>query len=442
MRAASASLAQVMARMVDPRLGIVRRIAPVPLQPGEPPLHICVANCVRPKYFLRNRPFHTPEGDYEVPANGVGLVREQALWRALGEAAERYAGGLYAEERFVIASRERLGDTALPTERLIGFSPRQYAHPGFPFVPFDSGAPVRWAQGHNLTLERPSLVPATLVYLGYEAIGPQERFWPATSSGMAAGRCLEQALLNGLCELVERDGFMCAWLLRHVPRVLPLETFAAGLPAAERTLLIHPDLRLTVAEVTTDIGLPAVVAVLRPRDRGFAVIGAAAATSLRDALVRATIEAFHTLNWSIHLGRIPRHPSREQVRDLEDHVRYHLDPAHQADIAWLAEAEPPAGDAVDTDACVHPPGAPLRARLDAAVARLAQAGFEVHYVETTTADLRELGFRTVRVLVPGLQPLNVGWDRVHEDERRLARVAAVWGLSMPRPLNPAPHPFP
>ena len=450
----SSQLEQVCARMVDPRLGIVRRIAEVPLQPGEPGLFIVAARCTRPKYFLRNEPTSLPGTDYDVAANGVAFEKEDALWSALGEVCERYSGGLYFEEALLTASRIELGRNALPVEDLIAFSHAQYARPGFPFVRFDPHAPIRWVRGWNLTRREPAFIPAVLVFLGYEAQSPLEAFYPTTSTGMAAGRTLEQALLNALYEVVERDAFTCTWLLRHPPHRIERAVLKKGLSSREWRLLTNKCADATVLLMTTDLDLPCVATVLRQRGRRSIVIGAAANSSLRQAVIRSALEAFHTLNWAIFLERTPRTVAREEVREFEDHVRYYLDERNFDKAAWLLEG-PSADVVLDTEG-PGSPGAPantdahgepvhqddLAARLEATVASLERAGYEVYYVETTTADVRSLGFRTVRVIVPGLQPLNMGYDTVHEDDRRLRRVAAHHGIAMPDRLNSEPHPFP
>lgn len=432
----SEELRRVCTRMIDPRLGIVRRVVSVPLQPGEPRLFIVAAHCTRPRYFARNDACGLASTDYTVPAGGAGFEYEEALWRALGEAAERYAAGICPTERLVTATRRRLGERTLPVERLIGFSDEQYSRAGFPFARFDPDAPMRWIEGWNLTRGTPSFLPASLVYLGYEALSPQEILQPGISSGMAAGRTLEQALLGGILELVERDAFMAAWLLRHVPRALPECELDALLAPRERELLHHPGFRVLLFEVTTDIGLPAVIALVQPRNRRAAVVGAGAGLALARAAARALVEAFQTLNWAIVLERTPRVLAREDVRDFADHVRFYLDPANFAKLEWFFESVPrSARGATESDASP-------RDSLSRALAHLERAGFEIHYVETTTPDLRCLGFRTVRVLIPGLHPLGVGWNLVHEDTRRLACIARHWGVPMPRRLNSDPHPFP
>lgn len=400
----SQALINLYERMVDPRLGIVRRVAAVPLQPGEPALHVLTAHCTRPKYFVRNDSFLSYEADCSVSANGIAFTKEQALWRVLGEACGCYAAGVYAEDRLVTASRRELGARALSVDALIGFSDIQYARMEFPYFRFDPDVRIRWTEGTNLTRKQPLLVPAVLVYLGYEVITPLEMFYPCTSTGMAAGRTLAQALLAGLCEVVERDAFMCTWLLRRPPRRVPLSILEQLLDSRELTLVKNDAFEVCVTLSTTDLGIPCAITVITSRNKAAAVVGSGAHPYVHTAIARSLLDAYHALD------------------------RFEcLDAKARNDVVWLTQGPE----------CTEITGnQPFTGR-----ECVEGAGYEVSFVETTTADVRSLGMRTVKVLVPGLHPLNMDAGTVHEDRRRLQRVADHWGIPMPAELNPNPHPL-
>ncbi|MEU4244734.1 YcaO-like family protein [Actinoplanes sp. NPDC026619] len=165
----------------------------------------------------------------------------------------------------------------------------------------------RWA------LEFPSAVAACATYDGpvfYPAFLTDPRYfrWPVTgddvrpyrgllryssSLGTAAGRTVAEAAYHGLCELIEHDGFSHALLRWYV----------AGDPAADEVpATALPDrqaLRYAAAEratratvhlldVTTDLGVPAYVAISRgPRST---LIGAGASVWASDAAERALDE--------------------------------------------------------------------------------------------------------------------------------------------------------
>ena len=59
-------------------------------------------------------------------------------------------------------------------------------------------------------------------------------------------------------------------------------------------------------------------------------------------------------------------------------------------------------------------------------------------VDQTTAEQRGMGLRTVRVLAPGLLPIDFGWAR----QRALRMPRLLGALSAGAELHRVPHPFP
>src|SRR5436190_10127155 len=88
-----------------------------------------------------------------------------ALAAALGEAAERYSAVYIPEDELVTASARELGAAAVDPAVFALFHERQYALPGFPFVPFGPDTELHWVRGWSLLDGTPAFVPAQLVYL-------------------------------------------------------------------------------------------------------------------------------------------------------------------------------------------------------------------------------------------------------------------------------------
>ena len=88
-------------------------------------------------------------------------------------------------------------------ERFALFSAVQHAAPSFPFRPFRSDTIVSWVAGFAVPGGAHAFLPAQLVYMPWRRGAPDEtRIGHATSSGLACGPTLEEAVLAGLLELV------------------------------------------------------------------------------------------------------------------------------------------------------------------------------------------------------------------------------------------------
>jgi ribosomal protein S12 methylthiotransferase accessory factor YcaO len=84
-------------------------------------------------------------------------------------------------------------------------------------------------QAHDLAGGGPAMLPWALVSLDARvATRPRAR---STSNGLAGGNCRDEAILHGLCELLERDA---------LARAVPTAQFAGGLPRIDPASLQDP----------------------------------------------------------------------------------------------------------------------------------------------------------------------------------------------------------
>ena len=115
-------------------------------------------------------------------------------------------------------------------------------------------------------------------------------------------------------------------------------------------------------------------------------------------------------------------------------------PAHSGAFRFLTEAKQECS--LDQVACLAAEPT-AEGRLRAVVDRLAAMGAEPVAVELTTDELREVGLRVVRVVVPELMPMStimrarfLGHARLYE----YARYLGMHGFSE-EDVNPDPQPF-
>jgi ribosomal protein S12 methylthiotransferase accessory factor len=128
--------------------------------------------------------------------------------------------------------------------------------------PFDEREPREWTPVWSLTGLRHRLLPTALLYFhrGRRDASPQ---LSADSNGNAAGASLEDAIVQGFLELVERDAVALWWYNRTRQPQVDLDAF--GEPWVERTRQEYRRLSRHVwaLDLTTDLGIPVVVALSR-----------------------------------------------------------------------------------------------------------------------------------------------------------------------------------
>ncbi|GAA2077415.1 TOMM precursor leader peptide-binding protein [Streptomyces albiaxialis] len=208
-------------------------------------------------------------------SGGKGVTELDAKVGALCEALERYSATLHGDEPRVRGSLAELGEDAVHPNDCQLYHQRQFAgrrawnaaQPEFQYVcePFDSRAALDWTPVWSLTQGRHRLLPTAMLYFctREQARTPYVR---ADSNGNAAGSSLEDAVLQGFLELVERDAVALWWYNRTRQATLDLDSF--GDSGVDRMRAAYQELgrELWALDLTTDLGIPAVAALSRRTD--------------------------------------------------------------------------------------------------------------------------------------------------------------------------------
>jgi ribosomal protein S12 methylthiotransferase accessory factor len=378
-------------------------------------------------------------------SGGIDYTPEGALAAAIGEAAERYAGAYIPASHMVAATAAELGDSAAEPASFALFDEAQYAEPGFHFKRFDSQTRVRWSPAFRLPEGEPAYVPTQLVHLLAQSSLDDTPIGYATSSGMACGATLEEAILSGLLELVERDAFLLTWYNRlSLPQVDWSEN--VQLVRLENEFFRPTGLRYSVIDMSVFLGVPTALGIVLDESGGPAfAAGAASAVTMDVAVRKALREAFQTRAFARQLrADMPDWSCGDprEVSGFEEHVLYHAYPS-RAGLDDFLVASPSRVRVADV-APVE--GRNVTAQIRAIVARLARAGVDTFVVDTAPGDLRAAGLHAVTVVCPQLCRLDVPYDLRYFGAARLFGASFAAGV-VDRPftredLNPEPHPFP
>ena len=208
----------------------------------------------------------------------AGKGRTEAQGKASGfcEAIERYSGIFQGDEPRIVSSYNKLGDRAIHPNACMQFSQDQYDHREswndqctdlFQKVPksFDESREIDWTPIWSLTQQDFKYLPTAYCYFNY----PEPTYpdcW-ANTNGCAAGNTLEEAILHGFLELVERDSVALWWYNRlQKPRV-NLESFDEPYFQAITDYYQSVGRELWVIDITGDLNISAFAAISRRRDR-------------------------------------------------------------------------------------------------------------------------------------------------------------------------------
>jgi ribosomal protein S12 methylthiotransferase accessory factor len=132
----------------------------------------------------------------------------------------------------------------------------------------------------------------------------------ANSNGLAAGRTLDEAILSGLLEVVERDAVSIWWYNRLRRPAVDLSSFRGARLVDRHDALTRHGVDAWLLDITTDVGIPTFVAVGLDRADESIHLGSAAHPHAGAAAYSALGEMSQMWFWS----RIT--PEAEGVRNL------------------------------------------------------------------------------------------------------------------------------
>jgi ribosomal protein S12 methylthiotransferase accessory factor len=393
---------------------------------GDGVLHVYVAgtNSARPSTTLGQL-----RGDLRTMNSGKGTSDVQARASALCEGLERYSGVFRGDEPRRRARMADLGGAAVPLGDCLLFSERQYrerdalnaAASRFSFIPapLEPAEEVEWSPAWSLTKREVRYLPTAFCYYDYPQ--PEDRVYClACSNGCAAGNTLEEAILQGFLELVERDSVALWWYNRVRRPAVDLDSFQEPYLERLRAFLHEHGRAYWVLDLTADLGIPVFASLTGRTDRlpEQIVLGFGAHLDPKVALLRAVTEMNQMLSSPL-LGRPDGEADREPV---DPQTAHWLQTATTANQPYLL----PAGGAPRTAASyAHAWADDVADDVRACQAVVERAGMEVLVLDQTRP---EVGLPVAKVIVPGLRHF---WPRLAPGRLYDVPVALGW---LPRPL--------
>lgn len=389
---------------------------------------------------LRHDSLISLKGHLRSNSGGKGATEAQAKAGALCEALERDSSVFRGGEYRVAKSFRQMGEDAIHPARCMLFSERQYQHraewnrPGVTFnrvpEPFDEDRVIDWSPVWSFTAGRHKWLPTKYIHLpGSREVAQENASLFPCSNGNASGNNLEEAVLQGFCELVERDAVALWWYNRLKRPGIDVASFNRP-DVLDLVNFLHTQGRECWAlDLTSDFGIPAIVALSRQRQGAHERIlfGFGCHLSPGIALQRAFLEMNQML-------------AACQFLELEGPQAAALD----RDTAnWLRSAT------LDSCPYLAPDPTVPRKRMedfpDLAQpdmlddVRYCQAAVEAKGMEFMVHNFtrRDLGMPVVKVIVPGMRhfwarfapgrlydvPVSMGWLQAPLDEAQLNPVA-------------------
>ena len=283
---------------VSPIIGTLAGIERIgPVSDGVSHVFVAGSNSSR----RGNASFAVVRHDLRNKNSGKGTSELSARVSALCEGLERYSGIFMGDEPRRKARMRELGDGAVHPNDCMLFSDRQFAtrdawngrtwRLDYVPLPFDPDDEIEWTPVWSLTRKGFRFLPTAYCYFAYPFPG-QRPYCVACSSGNAAGNTIEEAILQGFFELMERDAVAAWWYSRVRRPAVDLASFDEPFIRRIEAVYAARGRELWVLDLTNDLGIPVLAALSRRKDEApeRILMGFGAHLDPRVALLRAVTE--------------------------------------------------------------------------------------------------------------------------------------------------------
>ncbi len=332
--------------------------------------------------------------------NGKGVTKEQALASAVMESLERYSAEMRDEDEIVYGTYEQA------CEVMMTIDPKDLILP-IPVLDRYMSETIAWTEGWEMFRGCPVWVPACAVYYPYYPDGDYQLFRFHTN-GIAAGNTMEEAILHGLFEDIERDAWsICEAMDATHGDVLVDEDSVPG-----RLIGMFADQGIDVhlKDLTSDIGIPTIGAAADDtvtRDPELLTIGVGTHLNPEIAAIRAITEVAQSRATHRHGAKI-----NAQLQKVTQDMGYER--IKEVNRMWFGESQRKVRLSEIPDRSTPY----VLDDIEVVLGSLMDAGFQ----SVVTVDLTrpELQVPVVRMIVPGLEVSTM------DPEREGGRLRGMW----------------
>lgn len=375
-------------------------------------------------------------------SSGIAIDEDRAKIKALGEAIERYCLSLCSKD-LKKASLKELDNRALDIKTVVNFSPRQLKNKRFKECRINENDVFEWVKGYSITKRKTVFIPAQLVFVPYKHFNKEKIIREPITTGAACSTSLSGAIYRGICEIIERDAFMITYLNRLKVPLIDVENSHNMKIKNLANYFKRYRLEIYVFDITTDIKIPSVMSILIDRTgMGPAVsVGLSADLDYEKAVLKSMEEAQHSRPWirtMLFEGKQLNKPSKHLDLDERAVLWSDIKMIRYLDFLLKNKEVKKMGK--------HKKYKGTLKMLKKTLEIFNKKNIEILFVDVTTPPAVKIGFKTVKVIIPQMQPLYLTEHLKYLGGRRLYEVPKLLGyrkteIKEENLYTTIPHPF-
>lgn len=310
------------------------------------------------------------------------------------EAVERYSAEVKSEDqqRMIKSSFRELSskcNVLNPSDLALPFTTR-----------YRQDIPLRWVKGYDIIQDEEILVPVSAVFHPYLPSDDLHLFRTNTN-GLASGNTMEEAVLHGLMEVIERDAWSLVELTKDEKEIIHASD-ECSLAKESVKKFERNEIKIILRDITSNLGIPVIAAVsddLRLREPALLTMGFGAHLDPEIAAIRALTEVAQSRLTQIQGARedtyradFMRMLGYEKIKKMNKH--------------WFSESN----DVKELQSIQNLSKSDILDEIRLVVSTLKKRGF--NHIIIVDLTRKEVGIPTVRVIVPGLEVYSLDADRI------------------------------
>lgn len=250
-----------------------------------------------------------------IQGSGIGFSQVEANNSAVGEWIERYAASHQDIQDLVFATETDLNDqnkSYLPVETFIPFHSEQYCS-NFPYQEWKTHDKISWVEGQNILNQESIWIPAFAVHLPHNTDWDQKKNYTLqTSTGISAGKNLDDAIIGGFLECAERNAFAEFWYrqdkwIHHVPMFNQEAVLSSFQNPKIKHLFNNARVQIKLFDLSPISPIETHVVVLYFPYKGqlFQSMGCATRFNREESIIKACLEAYQGIEYALGLSQKP-----------------------------------------------------------------------------------------------------------------------------------------
>ena len=216
---------------------------------------------------------------------GKGISKDHAKASAMMEGFERYSAERQDNDKTIISTVNDIDGNCIDPKSLN--LPKE-------FEKKDIGEMnLEWSQVHDLITEENYLIPTNAIYHPYTHENNVESLFKSNTNGLASGNVLDEAILHGIFEVIERDAWSIFELTHKNYSQINLDSIKSDTINVIIDKFTSKGINIKLMDLTADIKVPTIAASADDtvtKDAGLLTLGIGTHLDPEVAILRALTE--------------------------------------------------------------------------------------------------------------------------------------------------------